>query len=73
MKITNEPPRGLRANIGRVFADMTEEDFESCSRPREWKKLLFALVFYNGLILERKPVGAKNVALRQLTTTILFN
>ncbi|CAK0841283.1 unnamed protein product [Prorocentrum cordatum] len=58
LKITNEPPKGLRANVGRTFADMTEEAFESCpSKPMEYKKLLFGLAFFHAVILERRKFG----------------
>lgn len=30
IKITNEPPRGLKANLRRTFADVKEESYESC-------------------------------------------
>lgn len=58
IKITNEPPKGIRANLGRTFLDMKESDYEGCSKPREFKKLLFALAFYNAVCLERRKFGA---------------
>ncbi|KAH9121803.1 hypothetical protein LEN26_010526 [Aphanomyces euteiches] len=58
IKITNEPPKGMRANLGRTFLDMKEADFEGCSKPREYKKFIFALAFYNALCLERRKFGA---------------
>ncbi len=58
VKITNEPPKGLKANLGRVFIDMAATDYyEDSTKPREWKKLLFATAFYNAIILERKKFG----------------
>ncbi|CAM9791830.1 unnamed protein product, partial [Choristocarpus tenellus] len=58
IKITNEPPKGLRANLMRVFNDLKEEEYEGCTRPRPFKKLMFALPFFNALILERRKFGA---------------
>ena len=60
IKITNEPPRGVRANIKRTFQDLKKEDFEGCggAGPRAYKKLVFALAFFNAVILERKKFGA---------------
>ncbi|CAN0046856.1 unnamed protein product [Scytosiphon promiscuus] len=58
IKITNEPPKGLRANLMRAFNDLKEEEYESCSAARVFKKLCFSLVFFNALILERRKFGA---------------
>jgi dynein heavy chain len=58
IKLTNEPPRGLKANLKRTYADVSEEEFESCAKPREYKKLLFALAYFHAAILERRKYGA---------------
>ena len=59
IKITNEPPKGMRANVLRTFTDMTEEDYTNASsKPAVYKRLLFATAFFNALILERKKFGA---------------
>eukprot|EP00413_Alexandrium_margalefii_P001587 CAMPEP_0204524464 /NCGR_PEP_ID=MMETSP0661-20131031/7391_1 /ASSEMBLY_ACC=CAM_ASM_000606 /TAXON_ID=109239 /ORGANISM="Alexandrium margalefi, Strain AMGDE01CS-322" /LENGTH=606 /DNA_ID=CAMNT_0051530221 /DNA_START=23 /DNA_END=1843 /DNA_ORIENTATION=- len=58
IKITNEPPKGLRANLNRQFADITEDIFEGCpKKPFEFKKLLFGLAFFHAVILERRKFG----------------
>mmetsp|Transcript_18842 Transcript_18842/g.53650 ORF Transcript_18842/g.53650 Transcript_18842/m.53650 type:complete len:653 (+) Transcript_18842:2-1960(+) len=58
IKITNEPPKGLRANLGRTFQDINEDVFESCpSKPKEFKTLLFGLSFFHAVILERRKFG----------------
>ena len=41
LKLTTEPPRGIKANLKRSYNDLTEESFAH-SRP-EWKRLLFGL------------------------------
>lgn len=58
IKLTNEPPKGLKANLKRTFNEVTEEDYDSCSKPREYKKLLFALGYFHAVILERRKYGA---------------
>ena len=58
IKITNEPPKGLKANLKGTFNEVTEDDYESCTKPREYKKLLFALAYFHAVILERRKYGA---------------
>jgi dynein heavy chain len=55
--LTNEPPKGLKANLLGSFVAMTETEFDSCSKQREYKKLLFGLCFFNALIIERRKYG----------------
>jgi dynein heavy chain len=58
IKVTNEPPRGLRANLMRTFQDISPEEYESSTKPYVFKKLIFATAFFNALILERRKFGA---------------
>lgn len=58
IKVTNEPPRGLRANLMRTFLDISSDEFESCTKSYVYKKLAFATAFFNALILERRKFGA---------------
>lgn len=58
IKVTNEPPSGLRANLNRTFQDLSAEDFEKSTKPTQFKKLAFATAFFNALILERRKFGA---------------
>jgi len=57
IKITNEPPKGLRANLSRTFQEITPDIYEGCSKSREFKKLLFGLAFFHAAILERRKFG----------------
>jgi dynein heavy chain len=58
IKITNEPPRGLKANLSRTYHDMTEAQYNECTKRDVWTKLLFGLAFYHAAIIERKKFGA---------------
>mmetsp|Transcript_40474 Transcript_40474/g.77355 ORF Transcript_40474/g.77355 Transcript_40474/m.77355 type:complete len:681 (+) Transcript_40474:420-2462(+) len=57
VKLTNEPPKGIKANVNRSFYDMTEDHFEGCVKLRPWKKLLFGLAFFHAVIQERRKFG----------------
>lgn len=54
IKMTTEPPKGLKANMKRLYSLMTEYQFELCQAKSKYKKLLFALVFFHAILLERK-------------------
>ncbi len=58
IKITNEPPKGLKANLGRTFNEVNEKEYENCAKKVEYQKLLFSLGFFHAVILERRKFGA---------------
>jgi len=52
--MTTEPPKGLKANMKRLYGLITETQFEFCREKTKYKKLLFTLVFFHSILLERK-------------------
>lgn len=58
IKVTNEPPKGLRANLARSFADISQDKFdEHTPYSSKFRKLVYGLCFFNAIIHERKKFG----------------
>jgi dynein heavy chain len=57
VKMTKEPPKGLRQNLRSMYVKMVDSDIAATSKPTEFAKLLFGLCFFHALVIERKRFG----------------
>ncbi|CAL8269818.1 unnamed protein product, partial [Gadus morhua 'NCC'] len=57
VKVTNEPPKGLRANVRRAFNEISGSYFEEHVLGRPWRKIVFGVCFFHAIIQERKKFG----------------
>ena len=58
IKMTTEPPRGLRSNMLKLYNLISDEKFEECGQQYKYKKLLFALTWFHACLLERRKFKA---------------
>merc|ERR1711991_510785 len=55
IKLTNEPPGGLKANLVRAFCFFSKESFEELDS--KTKSILFGLCHFHAVMMERKLYG----------------
>mmetsp|Transcript_24997 Transcript_24997/g.74250 ORF Transcript_24997/g.74250 Transcript_24997/m.74250 type:complete len:4444 (+) Transcript_24997:3-13334(+) len=57
IKLTNEPPSGLKANLLRAFKNFDATIWESSSKQGELKAIIFSLCFFHSVVCERRKFG----------------
>lgn len=57
IKLTNEPPSGLKANLKRAFCSFIPEYINEIDS--KTRSILFGLCFFHAVMIERKKFGAK--------------
>ena len=60
LKVANEAPQYLKANLRRAYAKFHQEFIDKCTKkPAEFKACLFALCFFHAQIIGRKKFGSQ--------------
>ena len=57
IKVTSEPPKGLRSNLRRAFGELNKSDFEDHILKTDWCKIVFGICFFHAVVLERRKFG----------------
>ncbi|XP_024377701.2 uncharacterized protein [Physcomitrium patens] len=57
VKMTLEPPKGLRANLVRAYLRFSDKHLNECEKPEAWRRLLFATCLFHAVIQERRKFG----------------
>ena len=57
VKMTLEPPKGLRNNLLRTYMQIDDSLLNDCAKPDAFKKLLFGFSLFHAIIQERRKFG----------------
>ena len=58
VKMTSEPPKGLKSNILKSYSSVNDREFDECQKDIAFRRLFWGLCFFNAVILERRKYGA---------------
>jgi dynein heavy chain len=59
VKVANEAPQDLKANLRRAYAKFNEEKIHKSTKPNEFKAILFGLCMFHSLVSGRKKFGSQ--------------
>ncbi|XP_018092353.2 dynein heavy chain 11, axonemal-like [Xenopus laevis] len=57
IKITNEPPTGMLANLHSALDNFDQNILDQCTREQEFKSILFSLCYFHACVAERRKFG----------------
>ncbi|XP_058026240.1 dynein axonemal heavy chain 9-like [Ahaetulla prasina] len=81
IKITNEPPTGMHANLHKALDNFNQDTLEMCTRENEFKSILFALCYFHAVVAERRKFGPQgwnraypfNIGDLTISVNVLYN
>jgi dynein heavy chain len=50
IKLTTEPPRGIKANLKRGYNELSADFLDDCKKAKEWRKLVFGVSFFHAVV-----------------------
>ena len=57
IKMTIEPPQGLRSNLLQSYSTIDDKALEDCSKPEAYKTLYFGFCFFHAIVQDRRKFG----------------
>lgn len=57
IKMTIEPPQGIKLNLMTQYSKMNDKELEDCSKPEAYKTMLFSLCFFHAIVQDRRKFG----------------
>ena len=57
VKLTTEPPRGIKANLKRSYAEISDEWLSDCKKDATYRKMVFGVSFFHAIVQERRKFG----------------
>ncbi|XP_062234716.1 dynein axonemal heavy chain 9-like [Platichthys flesus] len=81
IKITNEPPSGMHANLHKALDNFNQDTLEMCAQENEFKSILFAVCYFHAVVAERSKFGPQgwnrsypfNVGDLTISINVLYN
>ncbi|RVE68725.1 hypothetical protein OJAV_G00094270 [Oryzias javanicus] len=57
IKVTNEPPTGMNANLHKALDNFNQVSLEACTQENEFKSIWFALCYFHAVVAGRTKFG----------------
>ena len=57
VKITIEPPKGLKNNLLRTYNKLENKDLDDCDKKELYRGFLFTLSFFHAIVQDRRKYG----------------